>query len=280
MIIGVSRDAIQRNVLIELCGLVGAPVPTPKATQINLFDRTIFLVGANDERAQRRIQGSTLALAYVDELTLVPQGFFKMLLSRLSVPGAQLFGTTNPDSPFHWLKTEFLCKPDLDMNVFKFRLEDNPSLTKAYVENLKKEYSGLWYKRYIEGEWVLAEGTVYDFFDEEDHVIDLPPGLAKYYIIGVDYGISNPTVYSLIGYNPSTWPNIWLESEYYYDSKAKGRQKTDTELVEDLKEFIGNRVVRCVYVDPSAASFKVECMRQDIGGVIDMKDSPDRDWLM
>jgi len=100
-------------------------------------------------------------------------------------------------------------------------------------------------------------------------VIDLPPGLAKYYIIGVDYGISNPTVYSLIGYNPSTWPNIWLESEYYYDSKAKGRQKTDTELVEDLKEFIGNRVVRCVYVDPSAASFKVECMRQDIGGVID-----------
>jgi len=269
MIVGVSRDAIQRNVILEICAIMGMPPPTPKSTQMNILGRVIHLVGANDERAQRRIQGSTLALAYVDELTLIPQGFFRMLLSRLSVTGAMLFGTTNPDSPFHWLKTEFLCKEDLDMKIFKFKLDDNPSLSQSYIDNLKKEYSGLWYKRYIDGDWVLAEGTVYDFFDEEDHIIDIPPGPAEYYVIGIDYGTSNPTTFSLIGYNRKLYPNLWLEKEYYYDSRAMNRQKTDTEYVEDLKKFIAGKVVRCIYVDPSAASFKLEMSRQGLGGIID-----------
>ena len=273
MIIGGSRDSIQRNILSELCSLVGAPVPTPKATQLNLFGRTIFLVGANDERAQRRIQGSTLAMAYVDELTLIPQGFFRMLLSRLSVTGAQLFGTTNPDSPFHWLKVDFLNKTNLDMKVFRFRLPDNPSLSKAYIDSLKNEYTGLWYKRYIDGDWCLAEGCVYDFYDEDINQIDIPPGPAEYFIIGIDYGTINPTAFTMVGYNSKYWPNIWLEKEYYFSSKDHSRQKTDTEIVEDLKRFIGDKQVRCVYVDPSAASLKIEMMREGISGVLDADNS-------
>lgn len=269
MIVGVSRDAIQRNIVIELCAIMGIVPPTPKSTQMNIFGRTLHFVGANDERAQRRIQGATLAFAYVDELTLIPQGFFKMLLSRISVEGAQLFATTNPDSPFHWLKKEFLSNTELDMKVFKFKLDDNPSLQESYINNLKREYTGLWYKRYIDGDWVLAEGTVYDFFNESDHVHDLPPGPAEYYVVGIDYGTSNPTAFTMTGYNRKVWPNVWVEKEYYYDSKAHNRQKTDTEFVEDLKKFIGDKVVRCVYVDPSAASFKLEMMRQGIGGVMD-----------
>lgn len=269
MIIGVSRDSIQRNIILEICGILGLTPPTPKATQMNIFNRLVFIVGANDERAQRRIQGSTLALAYVDEITLIPQGFFKMLLSRLSVSGAQLFGTCNPDSPFHWLKTDFLDKEGLNLTKWKFTLEDNPSLTEDYIKNLKAEYSGLWYKRYIEGDWVLAEGTVYDFFDESDHIINLPPGPAEYYIIGMDYGTHNPTAFTMIGYNRKFYPNIWLEKEYYYDSKKYNRQKTDTDYVEDLKDFIGNRIIRAIYIDPSAASLKAEMQRQGISNIYD-----------
>lgn len=269
MIIGVSRDAIQRNVVMEICSILGMPPPTPKATQLNILGRTIHLVGASDERAQRRIQGSTLAMAYVDELTLIPQGFFKMLLSRLSVDGAQLFGTTNPDSPFHWLKENFLARTDLDMKIFRFKLEDNPSLTQSYIENLKKEYTGLWYKRYIEGEWVLAEGTVFDFFDEEDHVIQTSPGQAEYYVVGVDYGTANPTAFSMVAYNKKLWPNIWMEKEYYYDSRKMGRQKTDSDYCDDLKNFIKGYNVQNIYIDPSAASFKAELMREGVTGIHD-----------
>lgn len=269
MLVGPTRDSIQRNILVELCNLLGFPVPTPKTTQMTMFDRIIYLVGANDERAQRRIQGATLAIAYVDEITLIPQGFIKMLLSRLSVPGARLFATTNPDSPFHWLKTDFLDNTTLDMATFKFRIDDNPSLDSAYVNALKNEYQGLWYKRYIEGEWVLAEGTVYEFFDEDQHVIPLPSKRAEYYIVGVDYGTTNPTVFTLIGYNPNNYPNIWCEREYYYSSREHNRQKTDTEYAEDLISFIRDYNVTNIYLDPSAASFRAELYRQGVDQICD-----------
>jgi len=269
MIVGPTRDSIQRNVLAELCDLLGFPIPTPKSTQMVIFDRVIHLVGASDERSQRRIQGSTLAIAYVDEITLIPQGFVKMLLSRLSVPGARLFATTNPDSPFHWLKTEFLENDKLDLASWKFRIDDNPSLDKAYVDALKNEYQGLWYRRYIDGDWVLADGTVYEFFDEEQHVFDFPNKRAEYYIVGIDYGTTNPTVFTLIGYNPSHYPNIWLEREYYYSSKEHNRQKTDTEYAEDLKDFISGVNVQAIYLDPSAASFRAELYRQGVDQVYD-----------
>ena len=273
MIIGVSRDSIQRNILSELCSLIGITPPTPKAAQICLYGRTIYLVGANDERAQRRIQGATLAIAYVDELTLIPQGFFKMLLSRLSVTGAQLFGTTNPDSPFHWLRRDFLSKTDLDMKVFKFVLDDNPSLSQSYIDNLKKEYSGLWYRRYILGEWCLAEGLVYSGFDPDTDIIDSFPSWAPRYTIGIDYGTTNPTAFILIGHNPKTYPNVWVEKEYFYDSKKYDRPKTDGEHAESLQAFIDNKPIAAIYVDPSAASFKVECSRRGITNVIDADNS-------
>jgi len=269
MIVGPTRDSIQRNVIVEMCHLLGFPCPTPKTTQMVMFDRIIYFVGANDERAQRKIQGSTLAIAYVDEMSLIPYGFIKMLQSRLSVTGAKLFGTTNPDSPFHWLKTEFLDNPEIDLTRWHFRIEDNPSLDKSYIDALKAEYTGLWYKRYIEGLWVLAEGTVYEFFDEEQHVIPYPSKRAEYYIIGIDYGTTNPTVFNLIGYNPNNYPNIWLEKEYFYSSKVTGRQQTDTEYAEDLKAFLQGYNVQAIYLDPSAASFRAELFRQGIEDVLD-----------
>lgn len=269
MIVGPTRDSIQRNILVPMCEFLHIPIPTPKTMQMNLFGRIIYFVGANDERAQRKIQGSTLAIAYVDEMSLIPYGFIKMLQSRLSVTGARLFATTNPDNPFHWLKTEFFENESLDLTRWSFRIEDNPSLDDTYINALKNEYTGLWYKRYIEGQWVLADGTVYDFFDEEQHVINYANKPAEYYIVGIDYGTTNPCVFVLIGYNQNHFPNLWLEREYYYDSKKAGRQKTDTEYAEDLRDFIAGRNISAIYLDPSAASFRAELLRIGIDDVLD-----------
>jgi PBSX family phage terminase large subunit len=227
------------------------------------------LVGANDERAEGKIRGNTYCGAYVDEITLIPESFWMILLSRLSVEGAKLFGTTNPDSPFHWLKKNFLDKDDLDLKVFKFKMEDNPSLDAAFKENLVRSFRGLWYKRFIEGEWVLAEGAVYDFFDEKLHCLDFAPTSCKYFCVGVDYGTTNPCAFSLIGYDPSNAPNLWVEDEYYWDSREKNRQKTDSEYAEDLKKFIGGRNVKAIYIDPSAASFKAELVKVGVQNVLD-----------
>ncbi len=267
MLLGTSREALQRNVVRPLCEFLSIPPPSDKTTKMVLWNRVIHLLGAPDERAQARITGSTLALAGIDEGTLMPYGLFKMLQSRLSQKGAKMFITTNPSSPFHWLKTEIIDNKELDVKVFNFNLTDNPSLDPMFVENIKKEYKGIWYKRYILGEWALAEGAVYDFFDNSIHVIDHPPTRAKEYIVGVDYGTANPCVYVLIGIDYSVYPNMWCEKEYVYDSSKTNRQKTDSEYAEDLKEFISGYNVSSIYVDPSAASFKLECRHAGITNI-------------
>jgi len=271
MICGRTEDSIVRNVIRPMERLVGSDmVYMPGKREVRLWNKIIYVVGANDERASWKIQGATLVGALVDEITIIPESFFKMLLSRLSVPGAKLFGTTNPDSPFHWFKKGFLDRLEYpQLKVFKFLIDDNPSLDKVYVDNLKREYTGLWYERYIEGKWVLSEGTVYDFFSKELHVIGSPPGAAQWYVVGVDYGTTNPTCFSMIGYSAKTFPNIWIEKEYYWDSKKQMKQKTDTEYAEDLKRFVEGYNVRSIYIDPSAVSFRIELNRCGFKGIME-----------
>lgn len=271
MIIGVNRDTIQRNVLLELYKFLGFAPPSTKTTETKLYGRNIYFVGAHDEGAVRRIQGSTLAFAYVDEATCIPAPFWRMLLSRLSVTNSQLFATCNPDGPAHWLKKEFIDRKDeLDMAVWNFTLDDNPSLDPKYKDSLKKEYQGMWYKRYILGEWAVAHGLIYDSIDHLNFY-DTDLDRAAYYICGVDYGTSNATAAVLCGIRPTAWPQIAVEDEYYYDSVQKGRQKTDDELASDIYEFVQHKNLRAIYVDPSAASLKVELQRRNLP-VVDAKN--------
>lgn len=271
IICGKTEDAIKRNIISELSRLLGTHIQYYSGKrEVVLFGRKIHVIGANDDRSEGKIRGASFAGALVDEATTIPEPFFKMLLSRLSIPGAKLFATTNPDSPYCWLKTDFLDRQEeLDLKRFHFKLEDNPSLENDYKEALKREYTGLWYSRFIEGKWVLAEGSIYSNFDYDRHTITLPPGPAKYYIVGVDYGTINPMAFSLIACNPDLYPNLWVEKEYYWDSKKELRQKTDAEYAEDLRTFILGKHVKAIVVDPSAASFITECRKSGMKDIIE-----------
>ncbi|MCG8401380.1 MAG: PBSX family phage terminase large subunit [Firmicutes bacterium] len=264
---GKTERTLKRNILDPLEQIVGN-----KRFRYNrgmgeayLAGRRIYVAGAADERAEGKIRGMTLAGAYGDELTLWPESFFKMLLSRLSVPGAKFFGTTNPDSPYHWLQAEYLKKEGLDLRSWHFMLEDNPNLDPVYVGALKKEYAGLWYKRFILGLWVLAEGAIYDMWDEDVHLIECP---AKHqeYGVAIDYATATVMTFGLYGI---TGNKVYLIREYYYDAKKKGRQKTDSEFAGDFKVFLGDIVPRNIYLDPSATSFKAELRKAGYNQVKD-----------
>lgn len=263
LVTGKSEGALIRNVIDPLNAMTNGGVSYNRGTrEFTLFGRKVHVVGANDDRSETKIRGATFAGALVDEVTILPPNFFRMLLSRLSIEGAKLFGTTNPDSPYHWLKTDFIDRAEeLDIKVFPFRLTDNPSLGEKYIESLKKEYQGVWYRRLILGEWVVAEGSIFDFFDTNVHVKNEPHTYAKYYIMGIDYGTNNPFAAVLIGFNDDHRPNIWVEKEYYWDSKAMGYQKTDSDYAMDLKREFGNYPIKAMYLDPAAASFEVELKR-------------------
>jgi PBSX family phage terminase large subunit len=263
MIIGVNRTSIQRNILTHMYRQMLFPVPTEKAQKDNIYGRVVWFVGAPDVSAVSTIQGSTLALAYVDEATCLPEPFWKMLESRMRVPGAKILATCNPEGPAHWLKKDYIDNKQLDLACWQFNLEDNPTLDEAYKQQIKASYTGMWYKRYILGEWTLATGAIYDTYDN-DNEYTLPYENPNYYIVGVDYGTTNATAAVLVGVSPNKWPQLHVEAEYYYDSAKTGRSKTDAELVKDIKDFIGYKSVSAIYLDPSAASLKIALRQADL----------------
>lgn len=258
-IIAKTLETLRENILDPMKAMLGASMNYSDAgRRIDIAGQRIRGVGANDEKSAGKIQGDTLAWAVGDEVTLWPESFFKMLLTRLSVPGASFFGSCNPDSPFHWLKTGFIDRQGkIDLSVFHFGIDDNPFLDGDYVENLKRECTGLWRERFIDGRWVLAEGTVYDMFDASRHVRKAT-GAGKR-IVGVDYGTNNPTVFADCRVDGE---RMEVVREYYHDSVKEGRQKTDSEYADDMADFIGEDFPSVIYVDPSAASFQLELKRR------------------
>jgi PBSX family phage terminase large subunit len=272
---GVSKQSIYNNVLSDLFDIVGPRncAYSRDSGQLRICDSEWWVIGAKDEGSEKYIRGLTVGVAICDEISLMPQSFFQMLLSRMSPQGARLYGTTNPDSPFHWLKANYLDNEELRNRGIlwsqHFTMADNPNLSNEFIESQKKLYTGFFYKRFIEGLWVIAEGAIYKDSWSEDLLYDLkdePSGLRRQgghqqRIIAVDYGTTNPMVFLDI-YDDGKL--FWVVREYYWDSALQMRQKTDAEYVEDLIKFMGPRMDAKVIVDPSAASFKAEMLKRGI----------------
>jgi len=274
LITGVSKQTIFANVLNDLFNLIGTKhyKYNHQSGLLRLFDSYWMVMGAKDEGSEKYIRGMTVGVAVCDEVTLMPHEFFQMLLTRLSPEGARLYGTTNCDSPKHWLKVELLDNEPLRkmgvLSSMHVTMDDNPNLSEEYKRSLRTLYKGLFYERYILGLWVMAEGAIYRDvlgshcrFDEDSRPAGLYSSFAARYI-GVDYGTTNPCVF-LDVYDDAKW--LWQDNEYYWDSETMQRQKTDSEYADDMIEFIGpNKRGVIVVVDPSAASFKTELIKRGL----------------
>ena len=275
VITGVSKQSIHNNVLRDLFDIVGSSNYgyNRNTGQLKLCDSEWLVIGAKDEGSERYIRGLTVGVALCDEISLMPQSFFQMLLTRMSPHGARLYATTNPDSPYHWLKTQYLDNHELRAKKIlwseHFTMADNPNLTPEFVESQQRLYTGFFYKRFIEGVWAVAEGAIYKDSWSEDLLYDLndePPGVRatgcyQQRIITIDYGTTNPMVFLDI-YDDGKL--FWVVREYYWDSIVQMRQKTDAEYADDLVEFIGLPNNAKVIIDPSAASFKAEMSKRGI----------------
>ena len=258
-----TMTALKRNCLDLLEKLAGQrnfkySISKKEAT---LFGRRIYLESVSDSGAEGKIRGMTLRGAYCDELTLFDESFFSMLLSRLSEPGARLFATTNPDNPNHWFKVNYIDRrEELDLLLMEFLIDDNTFLDPAYVASLKKEYTGVFYRRFILGEWCCAEGLVYPMFDAARHVVaEIPPpkGECEYYI-SIDYGTMNPCSMGLWRLDEERAVRI---AEWYYSGRKERKLLTDEEYCDRLEELAEGYDIRCIIIDPSAASF-IEAIRR------------------
>ena len=248
---------LKRNCLVPLQELIGESNFTfsTSAKEAKLFGRVVYLEGANDNRSEDKIRGLTLQGAYCDELTKFPEDFFAMLLSRLRMPEAKLIATTNPDSPSHWLKVNYIDRQqELNFLDVKFLLDDNTTLPKDYVTEIKKEYTGVFYERFILGLWVLAEGLIYPNYQEAIAEVPNTPIEAK--CLSIDYGTQNPFAALYWEKHGGVW---YAVNEYYYSGRTTNKQKTDDEYGQDMDKFVepyllpGEKLE--TIIDPSAASF-------------------------
>lgn len=218
---GRTITTLRRNCLEPMIAILGTGAfrYSTAAKEGRLFGRRVYLEGAHDARSEGKIRGMTLGGAYCDELTLFPEDFFRMLLSRLSLPGAKLIGTTNPDNPWHWLKTQFLDRAEtLGLKRFIYLLDDNTFLPADYIEQLKREYSGtVYYDRFILGQWVAAEGAIYrDFADRTERYFGVPEqDEIRYVWIGFDFGGNGSAHAGCAVGTDAKLRRLWVLDEYY-----------------------------------------------------------------
>lgn len=212
----------------------------------NVFE----IFGGKDESSFMLIQGRTLAGVLLDEVALQPRSFVEQAVARCSVAGSKLWFNCNPESPQHWFYTEWIQHAkERNALHLHFALEDNPSLDESIIQRYKSLYTGVFYQRYILGEWVLAEGLIYDF--GETNITDEQPMGAEYYI-SVDYGTLNPFSAGLWSVNGAKAVRI---KEYYHDGRGQKKQLTDEEYCNEIIKLSGDYDITRVIVDPSAASF-------------------------
>lgn len=223
--------------------------------------------GGKDESSYALIQGRTLAGVLLDEVVLMPRSFVEQALTRCSVDGARLWFSCNPDTPQHWFYTEWICKAhEHNALHLHFEMTDNPGLSKKTLERYQTMFTGVFYDRYIRGLWVAAEGLIYEFGEQQ--ITDDIPDCGEYYI-SVDYGTLNPFSAGLWCVTDGKAVRI---AEYYYSGRDKKAQKTDEEYCDEIIKLAGDKPIKHIIVDPSAASFITALRRRGAFSVRDAKN--------
>ena len=263
---GKTIASLRRNVLsevlpkLERLGAVWKEKRSENRLTVRFLghENDFYVFGGRDESSASLIQGVTFAGVLLDEVALMPRSFVEQACARCSVTGSRLWFNCNPAGPGHWFYKNWILEAQ-QRNCLRlaFTMEDNPSLSPAIRRRYEKLYSGVFYQRFIQGQWVQAEGRVYDFF-QADMARPVPAEPMEEYCISCDYGTVNPTSMGLWGRKNGVWYRI---REFYFNSRQQHRQMTDEEYADALGRLAGGRSLAAVIVDPSAASF-MEVLRR------------------
>ena len=262
---GKTIASLRRNVLSEILPrltALGAEWKEKRSENLVTVrfcgrENQFYIFGGRDESSASLIQGITFAGVLLDEVALMPRSFVEQACARCSVAGSRLWFNCNPAGPSHWFYRTWILEAE-QRNCLRlhFTMEDNPSLTEQIRPRYQRLYSGVFYRRFILGEWAQAEGRVYDFFQPD--MVGKAPAVCDKWYVSCDYGTVNPTSMGLWGRCGGVWYRV---KEFYFNSREEHRQMTDEEYAAALVKLVGERSVTAVIVDPSAASF-IEVLRR------------------
>lgn len=279
---GATKQTLYRNVLIDLFSIVGPDNYhyNMASGELWLFGKQWFCLGAKDEASYKQILGSTVGLCVSDEVVEYPKSFLSVLWTRMSPDGAKFYGSTNPGTPYAYLKADVIDSPEFapHLRSYHFTLNDNPNISAEAKAAIIASQKGVFKLRYIDGLWVVAEGSIYrDSWDDAENTyadtarpsenkkymhqaapigLRNPGGFIDHWF-AVDCGVDHPQVY---GEFYDDGHIIRCDRTWRWDSRAMMKQLTDAQYADELEKFMGPGGKGCeVRIPPEAASFRAEC---------------------
>ena len=264
---GKSIGSLRRNVIMELKRLLPLRgyyvqdrrgdnmLVVRRLTKDGITENYFYMFGGKDESSQDLVQGVTLAGVLLDEVALMPESFVNQATGRCSVEGAKLWFNCNPEGRMHWFKLHWINKhKEKRLLYLHFTMDDNLSLSERTKERYRRNYAGVFYRRYILGLWVTAEGLVYPMFDRDVHMVDgeFPISPRHRYYVSIDYGTVNPFAAGLYDYDPANQRATMIREIYYQGGSA---HRVDNEAYyKMLTKMIGDYPIEYIIIDPSASS--------------------------
>lgn len=227
---GKTIGALKKNVIgpalqiLQGWGLPYVYVSSGDEARLELGGNVYYLYDAHNERSQDRLQGLTAAGALADEAALFPRNFIEQMIGRCSVEGAKVWLNCNPESPAHYVKTELIDRAE-EKRIYHlhFLMDDNLTLSPGTRARYRRMFSGVFYRRFILGEWALTDGLIYPQFanDPNAYTADAPPPI-QYAAVGVDFGgTGSAHAFTLTGFTPGMERVVVLD-EYYHSNKKDG----------------------------------------------------------
>ena len=220
-------------------GLSYVYISSGDEARIEVGENVYYLYDAHNERSQDRLQGLTAAGA---------------LAEAEAAWQARIWLNCNPESPAHYVKTELIDKA-AEKNIchLHFLMSDNLTLSQKTRERYERMFSGVFYQRFIRGEWAMTDGLVYPQFanDPGAYLLDTAPPI-HYASIGVDFGgTGSAHAFVLTGFTAG-FEQVVVLDEYYHNNKHQGvlsPKQLDQAFVDFVRRAKARYRVYAVYCD-------------------------------
>ena len=215
----------------------------------------IYFLACDNEM---KIRGYNLDFFILDEPIEIDELIFTQLMARLR--GKHLkrtFGllTTNPGAETHWIYQRFYVnKANSDeYNHIDTCTYDNIFLPPSYITDMEEGYDEDWVKRMLKGQWGAYSGQ------NKRHVGDFkkpfPNDEFKYYVAGVDWGMTNPSSIITLGITKDNDVRVIHE---YRNDHFNEKKKTSNVLSVVIQALNKKYHYRKVWCDPSAKDVIVQ----------------------
>ena len=169
------------------------------------------------ERDKFNYQGAEFQFIGFDELTQLPEAWYRYLLSRLRrLRGSEVplraRGATNPGGIGHeWVKRRFI-DGDGSRVFVPASLDDNPHLDAAEYRFALAQLDSSTRRQLLDGVWIRdAGGLVYQYDDARNGIDEAPAGLNQ--VLAMDYGVKDATSFTRLGWREND-PNVYILESY------------------------------------------------------------------